>query len=122
MYLARGGQSVGMHFHAEVSLMVGIEEPYQTADLRRYAVRYVPPAATWILLAGETIYGLCKSDPKSVPKDEWVWGKSPGYSVGRWALWKKRFGELAIREGLEDRVKDLAARAVSEMDRIEGHF
>lgn len=62
MYLARGKQLIGMLFHAEISLMQGIEEPCQTPDQQRLAAMYVPPAATWILLAGERIYEHCKSD------------------------------------------------------------
>lgn len=42
-----------------------------------------------------------------------------GYSLGRWAFWEKRFGEIATTQGLLDSVKDLAARAVSEMGKIE---
>lgn len=54
-----------------------------------------------------------------IADDEWLWGKGSGYSLGRWAFWKKRFGEIATTQGLLDSVKDLAARAVSEMGKIE---
>lgn len=91
MYLARGKQPVGMLFHAGISLMQGIEVHCQTPDQQRRAATYVPPAATWILLAGERIYELCKSDsnrrggaPGSTPDgDQWLWGKGRGYSLGR---------------------------------------
>lgn len=126
MYLARGKQPVGMLVHAEISLMQGIEVHCQTSDQHRRAAMYVPPAATWILLAGERIYEFCKSDsnrkdgaPGLTPDgDEWLWGKGRGYSLGRWELWKKRFGEIATMQ-LPDGVKDLAARASSEMGQIE---
>lgn len=42
------------------------------------------------------------------PDDEWLWGKGRGYSLGRWAFWKERFGETATTQGLLDSVKDLA--------------
>ena len=126
MYLVRGKQPVGMSFHAEISLMQGIEVRYQTPDQQRHGVMDVPPAATWILLAGEKIHELCKSDHDrkdgalgSVLANEWLWGKGGGYSVGRWELWKKRFGEIAGTQGLLYDVGDLAARADSEMERIE---
>ena len=61
MYLARGKQLIGMLFHAEISLMQAIEVPCQTPDQERLTAIYVPPAATWILFAGERIYELCKS-------------------------------------------------------------
>lgn len=114
-----------MTFHAEVSLMHGIEVPYQTPDQQRCSKMYVPLAATWMLHAGEKIYQLCKSDydrkdgaPGSIG-DEWLWSKGRGYSLERWALWKKRFGEIAMTDGLQDGVKEFAARASSEMGQIE---
>lgn len=88
--------------------------------------RYVPPAASWILFAGERIYELCKSSvscddgaPATVPVDEWLWGEGRSYSLGRWALWKKRFGEVAMTQGLQDDVKDAAGRAMSKMGKVE---
>lgn len=128
MYFARGRQpSIGMSFHAEVSLMQGIEVPYQMPNQQRLAAMYIPPAATWILLAGERIYELCKSDhgrkdgaPGSTPnEEEWLWGKGRGFSLGRWALWKERFDEIARTQGLQNGVKELSARANSEMGKLE---
>jgi hypothetical protein len=128
MYLARGKQPIGMAFHAEVSFIQSVEVPCQTPEQQRRAGMYVPPAATWVLLAGQSIHELCKSDyhrkdgaPGSVwDGDEWLWGKGRGYSLGRWTFWKKRFGEIATTQGLKDDVKDIAARAASEMGIIEG--
>lgn len=128
MYLAHGRQLLGMPFHAEVSLMHGIEVPCQTLEQQRRAVIYVPPAATWMLLAGEAIYELCKNDhdrkdgaPGSTSYgDEWLWGQGRGYSLGRWTLWKKRFGEIASAKELEDSVTGIAAKAAFEMERVGG--
>ena len=114
LYLAHGRQSIGMPFHAEVSLMEGIEVPYQTPEQQRRGMTNVPPAATWVLVAGEKIYELCKNDYDR--KDD----KGRGYSLGRWALWKKRFSEIAENQELKDGIKDVALRAASEMERIEG--
>ena len=127
-YLALGRHPIGMPFHAEVSLMQGIEVPCQTLEQQQRAATGVPQAATWVILAGERIYELCKIDydrkdgaPGSTwIGDEWLWGKGRGYSLGRWALWKKRFREIATIQELKDGVKDIAARAASEMERIEG--
>lgn len=113
LYLAHGTQQIGMAFHAEVGLMHGVEEPYQTPEEQRRAPTNVPPAATWILLAGEKIYELCKAN--LYRKDD----QGRGYSLDRWALWKKRFGEIANVRGLTDGVKDIASKAASEMKRIE---
>lgn len=73
----------------------------------------VPPAATWILLAGEEIYRRCKYDQARIN------GKSMGLNLGRWALWKRSFGEIAMNQALDDTVKDTASRAASEIERIE---
>lgn len=128
VYLALGRQPIGMSMHAEISLMQGIEVPYQTLEQQRRAVMYVPPAATWVLLASEKIFELCKTDydrqdgaPGSTPDgEEWLWGNGRGYSLGRWTFWKKRFSEIAILTELKGDVMDIAARAASEMERIEG--
>ena len=128
MYLARGKQPIGMPFHAEISLIYALEVPCQTPEQHRRAATSVPRAATWILLAGDPIYKLCKDDyhrkdgaPGAMPdNDEWLWGKGRGYSLERWTWWKKRFGEIAMIPELEDDVKDRAARAASEMETIEG--
>lgn len=128
MYLARGKQPIGMALHAEACFMQSIEVPCQTPEQQGRAAMDVPHAGTWVLLAGQSIHELCKSDyyrkdgaPGSTwAGDEWLWGKGRGYSLGRWAFWKKRFSEIATTQGLKDGVKDIAARAASEMGTIEG--
>ena len=110
LYLDHGQKDIGMSFHAEVSLMEGIEVPYQTPEQQRRAATVVPPAATWILLAGEKIYDLCKSG-----KDD----KGRGFSLRRWALWKAKFGEIATNQGLGDDVRDIASKTACEMGRVE---
>lgn len=109
--LAHGPQNIGMSFHVEVSLIHGIEGPYQTPEQQRCAATNVPPAATCILLAGPKIHELCKNGKLDK--------HGRGYSPGRWALWKTKFGEVATNPGLGDEVKDMALKAASEMGRIE---
>lgn len=91
----------------------------------------MPPAATWILIAGSQIHALCKADhdrkdgaPGVTPyHDEWLWGKGRGYSSERWAFWKKRFGEIAETEGeggkLGEGVRNVAATAAEKMGEID---
>ena len=130
MYYVIGKQDIGMVFHAEIGFMHGIEVPCQTPEQQRHALIFVPSAATWVSIAGKSIYELCKVDhnrqdavPGSTPiGDEWLWGKSRGYSLKRWSLWKSRFGEIATAQGLKDSVKEIAARASSEMDRVDGQI
>ncbi|KAI9779301.1 MAG: hypothetical protein M1816_003614 [Peltula sp. TS41687] len=128
IYLARGRQPVGIWWHAEVSFMSAVEVLCQIPAQQRRATMYVPPAATWILLAGEGILDFCRTDfdradgAKGATSygHEWPWGKGRGFSMARWALWKTRFGEIATTQGLKDDVKDIAARAAAEMARIAG--
>ena len=110
--------------------MQGIEVPYQTPEQQRRALMFVPPAATWVLIAGKRIYELCKMDhncqdsaPGSTSNgDEWLWGKGRGYCFGRWGLWKSRFSAITTAQALKDIVKGIAARARSEMDKVEAQI
>lgn len=111
LYLIRSPGNVGMSFHAEVSIMHGIESPYQTPEEQRRAKTVVPPAATWILLAGEKIYELCKNGDTQ---------QGRGYSLERWALWKRDFGEIATNRGLTDDIKHIASQAAFQMEKIDG--
>ncbi len=80
MYLVIGKQDIDMAFHAEISLMQGIEVPCQTPEQQRRALMFVPPAATWISIPGKSIYELYETDhyrqdgaPGSMPiGDEWL--------------------------------------------------
>jgi len=111
LYLVRGHTSIGMSSRAEFSIMDGIELPYQTPEQQRRAKTLVPPAAEWILLAGEKIYELCKDG-----RDQ----QGRGYSLYRWALWKRGFVEIAANKGLTDDVKHIASQTAFKMEKIEG--
>ncbi len=65
-YLAVGGHPISMVFHAETGFMEVVEVPIQTAAPQRLAemYEYLPPAATWVVIAGVRIYELCKVDHK----------------------------------------------------------
>lgn len=110
LYLHYGEVDIGMSFHAEVSMMYGIEGPYQTPEQQRGALTDVPPAATWILIAGSDIYKLCKTG-----KTE----RGRGFDLGRWALWKSKFDEISENQGLTEDVRDIARRAAMAMSGIE---
>ncbi|KAL8995237.1 MAG: hypothetical protein Q9169_004973 [Polycauliona sp. 2 TL-2023] len=111
LYFLYGEVDLGMSFHADVSLAGDIEQtPYQTSEEQRGARVVVPPAATWILIAGQDLYDLCKAHAEVRERQ---------YDLRRWALWKTRFLAIAVNEGLTDNVKGYAARAVSRMTEIE---
>lgn len=117
MYLASGIHPIGMELHAESSLMDGVEDPYNTPEQRCRADTVIPPAATWVLLAGEKIYKLCKNNHD---RTELLGQYGRGYSLGRWNVWKKRFDLIATTEDLSDTVRDFAQRAAGKMDSIDG--
>ncbi|MCJ1262146.1 hypothetical protein MMC22_002016 [Lobaria immixta] len=112
VYLNRRKDSVGTLYYAIHSLTAGVEEPYQTPDQYRDAAMYVPPAVTWILLAGKWIYELCTHDMNC----------EDGASLQQWAFWKKRFGEIAKTQGLQGEIKDHAWRAAFKMGEIESQI
>jgi hypothetical protein len=86
----------------------------------------IPSAAVWIFAAGKQIYEreydlTPKSKTEGNPgKGGPLWEGKPEFSKQRWALWKKRFGELADMEGLTEEVKGIAKEATEAMDRIDG--
>lgn len=100
-----------MSSRADVSIMDGVESPYQTPEQQRRAKTLVPPAAKWILLAGEKTYGLRKNGRAQ---------QGRGYSLCRWSLWKRDFAEIATNNGLTDDVKHVASQAALKMEKIEG--
>lgn len=110
LYLTYGQKDLGMSFHAEVSFMHGIEESYVTPEQQRRAITNVPPAATWILLAGKKIYELCSNGKLD---------RGRGFSLERWALWKSKLGDIGSNPGLPMAVKIIARQAAEEMLAIE---
>ena len=118
MYLPRGLHPVGMDLHAESSFIDGVEEPYETPEQkRRRACIVVPPAATRVFTAGEKIYELCKSNHN---RREVSGQYGRGYSLGRWSVWKSRFGSIAAAEGFGVGVCDIVQQAAGKMDGIDG--
>jgi hypothetical protein len=48
-----------------------------------------------------------------------LWTGKPEFSKKRWALWKKRFGEVSELEELSEEVRAIAKEAAEAMERIE---
>jgi len=125
MYLVLSRHTTSLPTEAEGDFRDGLEDDIQTLEDRRFANVLVPLAATWMLIAGEQFHKLCKTNychevrEVSTRGKQFLWGESTGYSLARWAFWKKRFAEIATMQELENSVKDTAARAASEMERIE---
>ena len=80
-------------------------------------------SAIWVLLAGESIYELCKIDHNrkdggfgsTSNSDGWLRGQGRDYSLGLRTFWKKRLGEFATTKALTESLRDIAVRATSEM-------
>lgn len=93
---------------------------------------YVPAASQWILKAGATVERFCReraNNDGEMGVKRWIggddggdsmWDGEEGFSVERWAFWKKRFGEMGRLEGAERVVRRSAVEAEEEMGRIGG--
>ena len=101
---------MGMSFHAEVSLMDGIEESYTNPAQARRAAALLPPAVTWIMLAGQQIYNLCRTGKLDHGR---------GFSLDRWADWKQDFRTATSTSQIAFNLRMEAVSAVSKMEDIE---
>jgi len=88
---------------------------------------YIPPATTWIRLAGHVIHRFCvdKYDQHGATcgvLDEgcsWEWKGDDAFSIERWQFWKWRLEKLAVDENLNEDVRRLAREAGKKMVSIE---
>jgi hypothetical protein len=86
---------------------------------------HVPAAATWVFALGKQLYEREQDlTPKSPSQGNpgaggSLWEGRAEFSKERWALWKKRFGEVAEMEGLSEEVRGIAKEAVDAMDKAE---
>ncbi|KAI0843922.1 hypothetical protein F5Y00DRAFT_249876 [Daldinia vernicosa] len=98
------------------------QTPAEAADVKGDNVRLlnanVPIAAQWILHAGEVIYNCEESF--NLESSDGLWTGKPGFSWGRWKLWKERAEWVS---GLDRVVRqetiDIAKKMVEKMSQIE---
>lgn len=113
LYINFGKADICMIHHASDSLH-DVLAPYRTSEEeQRRAATLIPPAATWILIAGENIYDFCNN--RTDDEDS---RRCYPMNPGRWILWKTKFAEIATIEALDQDVRAIAAKAAREMDRI----
>ena len=118
-----------MRTQARWSLMYALEIATDSPGQIRRTEIYVPPAARWILITGRNLYEYCKSSldyEGEAVVQRWMGGPEhgsqllfmgrDGFSIERWAFWKKRIRGL---EGATDGVKNLAVQAAEMMVEIE---
>lgn len=131
--LSRVPTMTGMSFHAECCLGQALEGPYETPEPQYHGAMYVPSAATWILLAGERLYRLCKDDYQRRDSTSAgggerlsgnggggrLSGNGSGFTLKRWAFWKQRFHDITATAEFDSSVRNYAKRAADEMKRIE---
>jgi hypothetical protein len=87
---------------------------------------YIPPAATWIRLAGPTIYKLCVDRYKDTATCRFLeagctleWTGGEGFSLDRWQFWKRKLGELAAEQRLDNHLRTVAKEAEASMESTE---
>lgn len=87
----------------------------------------IPAAATWLLIAGKTIYDqfakedIAQSDANVQAREssaELPWSKR------QWSRWKIRFQELASdqAQALDDECREFASRAAGKMTEVEAGY
>ncbi|KAI1210680.1 uncharacterized protein F4807DRAFT_422263 [Annulohypoxylon truncatum] len=88
-------------------------------DIQRLNIN-VPIAAQWILHAGEAIYN-CEGTFSLEARDG-LWTGQPGFSYGRWKLWKERAEWVSGLNGAVRRETiDVARKMVEKMSEIESN-
>jgi len=121
--MARAKYDMGMSFHAISAMVEGVERPYDAKrEVQHEWSMHLPPAATWVLIAGEKLYELCFSDV--VPRyanthaTKLKWG-GRAFCAERWALWKQQFQTLASTWEIDEPCRVFAARAAQKMGELE---
>ena len=119
--LARSDASPSMVFHVSDALAIAIEESEVQADWRD-AKMYIPPAASWMIIAGDKLYRYSNGqrDPKApLASSHSLWNGENKFSLERWSFWKRRFLELAEVASFDDETQGFAAKAAARMTEIE---
>ncbi|KAF2794083.1 hypothetical protein K505DRAFT_324988 [Melanomma pulvis-pyrius CBS 109.77] len=86
---------------------------------------YVPAAAVWVLVLRKDLYELEKDMAPTNPnqgnpaRGGELWKGKAEFSKERWALWKKRFGEIRKQEELDQETRDIAREAFEAMDQVD---
>ena len=115
--LVRSGLNIGMTFHATAALTRALEQDDIEVD-QQAAAMWVPPAATWITIAGGKLRQHCSGQlPSNVSRaaSGSLWHGGNEFSLERWSFWKRRFQELAAATSSSEDVRTYATGAASHM-------
>jgi len=125
LFLSKTPFPTRMSFFVSVALIDGLEVSYPQDQIRQ-AIMYIPPAAAWIRHAGDSIHKFCvdKHNGGAVcgqlePGCTWEWTGGNEFSIERWQFWKRRLGEVAAEQSLDEHVRSMAKEAEAKMDSIE---
>lgn len=94
------------------------EETWEGME-RDYRQFMVPLAATWLLVAGKTIYSHCRNDEIAVPDGDRRGWAAYSWTKQLWAHWKTKFKDFAAREDFSGECRNIASQAARKMEEIE---
>lgn len=107
--LARTSFDSGELYYASAAMQEGLEIGYAPQSLSEEWRVFLPPAATWILIAGPKLRELCLNGHRSIAaKPE------------KWVLWKQRFSVFAESIEVDENCRSLSARAARHMEELDG--
>ncbi|KAG9693587.1 hypothetical protein KCU95_g6872, partial [Aureobasidium melanogenum] len=121
--MARSEGSFDVSFPASIAMEMGVDRPYDnTRESQEEWRMYIPPAATWILIAGSKIREVCymKELPEAANQHpvRSQWGGRT-YCPRRWDFWKRRFRSLAEDVAIDDRCRGYAKQAHDAMNTLD---
>lgn len=121
--MVRSDGNFSVTFPASIAMEMGVDRPYDnTRELQEEWRMYIPPAATWILIAGSKIRGLCFTDELPETANQHSircrWGGRT-FCSRRWDFWKRRFQQLAEDTAIGDRCQGYAKQAYDAMDKLD---
>lgn len=82
---------------------------------------HVPAAAVWVFALGKQLYDREEDLSPTRPgqgnpgRGGNLWNGRPEFSKARWALWKKRFGEISDMNGVSNETRAIAKEAYNAM-------
>ncbi|KAH0015931.1 hypothetical protein KCU78_g8022, partial [Aureobasidium melanogenum] len=121
--MARSDGNLDVSFPASIAMEMGVDRPYDnTRELQEEWCMYIPPAATWILIAGSKIREPCFMDELPEAANQHSirsqWGGRT-YCSRRWEFWKRRFKHLGEDTAIDDRCQGFTKQAYDAMDELD---
>ncbi|THY25982.1 hypothetical protein D6D01_04667 [Aureobasidium pullulans] len=121
--MAKTNNKPNMYLHASIAMVEALEKPYdETRESKEEWRMYIPPAATWIPIAGMMIRKFCFMEMLPDDVNQHVirarWGGRT-FCPERWTFWKERFLELSKDGGIDERCRQFAIEAVEAMEELD---